>query len=89
VRPPLNGSIVGRTATGLSKALSLDWSDPVGEEKTRVYQALVWVEGQDRGERLSLFATSLDDAKRQLKERYGQEIKSSIWNEDDARKPRQ
>jgi len=60
----------------------------MGEQKTREYQALVWVEGQDRGERLSLFATSLDDARRQLEERYGREIKSSIWNEDDAAKPR-
>jgi hypothetical protein len=39
-------------------------------------------------ERLTVQAYSLDDASKQIKEKYGTNIKTSIWNEEDAAKPR-
>lgn len=55
----------------------------------KVYQAIVWTKNTDRpGERTTVVAKDGDDARRQLREKYGQEIVVSLWNEEDARKLR-
>jgi len=53
----------------------------------RQYKALVWV-GDDPGIRVELYARNLEEATLQLKERYGREAVISLWNDDDAQKPR-
>lgn len=58
-------------------------------EIKRPYQAIVW--GQDSskpGERTIVLAEDLDDAERQLKQKYGEDIVFSLFNEEDADKPR-
>ncbi len=61
-------------------------------EQLREYQVIFWTEDcarpRERRERLTVQAYSLDDASKQIKEMYGSNIKTSIWNEDDAAKPR-
>jgi hypothetical protein len=58
-------------------------------EKLREYQVIWWTEDFARpGQRLTVHACSLDDASKQIKEKYGTNIKTSIWNEEDAAKPR-
>jgi hypothetical protein len=58
-------------------------------EKLREYQVIWWTEDCARPrERLTVQACSLDDASKQIKEKYGTNIKTSIWNEEDAAKPR-
>ena len=58
-------------------------------EKLREYQVIWWTEDPARpGERLTVRARSLDDASEQIKAKYGTNIKTSIWNEEDAAKPR-
>jgi hypothetical protein len=61
-------------------------------EKLREYQVIWWTEDctrpRERRERLTVHACSLDDASMQITEMYGSNIKTSIWNEEDAAKPR-
>ncbi len=60
----------------------------MGENK-RVYQALVWSHDINKpGERTSVIADDLDDAVRQIKEKYGQDIVYSLHNEEEAAKSR-
>jgi hypothetical protein len=55
----------------------------------REYQVIGWTDDPARPrERLTVRALSLDDASKQIKDRYGANIKTSIWNEEDAAKPR-
>jgi hypothetical protein len=58
--------------------------------EVRTYQAIVWQSGADRraGERVTILAIDLKDAERQIKDRYGDEVIFSLYNEDDAAKPR-
>ena len=59
------------------------------ERKTREYQAIVWAEDPNGpGERIVLFATSLEDAREQIDKKFGPNIVVSLWNEADANKPR-
>lgn len=53
------------------------------------YNALIWhgVENE-KIERITFFANDLDDAKRELRERYGEDVKFSLYNENDAGKAR-
>lgn len=58
-------------------------------EKLREYQVIWWTEDSARPcERLIVHACSLDDATKQIMEKYGMNIKTSIWNEEDAAKLR-
>jgi hypothetical protein len=58
-------------------------------EELREYKAIVWV-GEAAGQRVTLVAKSLNDARAQIRERYGEDsnVIASIWNEEDARRPR-
>ncbi|MDH0863150.1 hypothetical protein [Mitsuaria sp. GD03876] len=51
----------------------------------RLYEAIVWKQaGAQPGERTSLLATSLEDAKRQLRARFGEDLVFTLYNQDDA-----
>ena len=53
----------------------------------RLYKAIVWV-GEKPGERVEVFALSLEEAGAIIKDKYGSEAVVSLWNEEDAEKPR-
>lgn len=53
----------------------------------RPYKAIVWVRDEP-GERVSLLAESPDQAKQELRARYGEDIVITLWNEEDAARPR-
>lgn len=63
---------------------------PVIEDlRQRTYQAIVWgLYPNKPGERTIVLAEDLDDAERQLKQKYGEDIVFSLYNEEDADKPR-
>lgn len=55
----------------------------------RPYQAIIWgPEPEAIGIRKVYFAVDVNDAKKQLLAEYGENCTSSIWNEEDAEKPR-
>lgn len=55
----------------------------------RPYKAIIWTSDPDAvGLRREVFATSLDDAEAQLIAEFGEGCKMSIWNEEDAERPR-
>ena len=55
----------------------------------REYLAIVWTDGPTRpGERVTLLGASLEDASKQITDKYGPNITCSLWNEEDAAKPR-
>lgn len=55
----------------------------------REYKALVCRRDEpERGERTSVWAADLDDAVRQLELTYGPGAVVSVWNEEDANRPR-
>ena len=58
-------------------------------EELREYKAIVWV-GEAAGQRVTRVAKSLNDARAQIRERYGEgpNVIASIWNEEDASRPR-
>lgn len=59
------------------------------EKSQREFKAIVWTgDGSKPGERLTVLADSSEDAKRQLREKYGKEARISVWNEDDANRTR-
>mgnify|MGYP000374335160 CR=1 FL=1 len=58
-------------------------------ESKRLYRAIVWCDGSNEsGERTTVLAGDLDDAERQLRQRYGKDIVFSLYREEDADKPR-
>jgi hypothetical protein len=57
--------------------------------ENRVYQAIVWNQDREQSsERTIILARSLEEAERQLKDRYGEGIAFSLYNEEDADKAR-
>lgn len=61
--------------------------DSMAAEKTRTYKAIVWV-GDRPGQRLTLEATDLEQAEKYLREKFGQDIVFTLYNEEDANRPR-
>lgn len=59
-------------------------------EQEREYLAIVWPKGRDdvAGERVTLVARNPDQATEMLLARFGAEIVYTLWNEEDANKPR-
>lgn len=53
----------------------------------REYVGFIWIENNP-GVRLRVLATSLDEAMLRVVEEYGEGHVVSIWNEEDAAKPR-
>ena len=59
------------------------------EQKKILYQAIVWRQDPNQpGERVTVFAYDLEDAKRELEQIYGDNFTFSIYNEEDANRPR-
>jgi hypothetical protein len=59
------------------------------DAEARLYQAVVWKLGSEQpGERISIAAESLEDAERQIRELYGNDVAFSLYNEQDANKVR-
>ncbi len=55
----------------------------------RRYEAIIWApEPESVGIRTTYFAVDLADAKKQLVAEHGENRISSLWNEEDAEKPR-
>ena len=55
--------------------------------RAKLYKAMVWVEDQP-GQRVSVRAESLDEAKKSLEARYGEGNVFDLHNEEDAARPR-
>jgi len=53
----------------------------------RPYKAIVWV-GEKPGERVEVFAFDSKEARSIIEEMYGREAVVSLWNEEDANRPR-
>jgi hypothetical protein len=59
------------------------------EADARLFQAIVWKHGPEQsGERIAIVAESLEDAERQVRELYGDDVAFSLYNEQDANKVR-
>jgi hypothetical protein len=59
------------------------------EASKRLYRAIVWGHDPNKaGERTTLLAEDLEDAERQLKQKYGDDIVFTLHNEDDADRTR-
>ncbi|MCU1465617.1 MAG: hypothetical protein JWM72_1545, partial [Actinomycetia bacterium] len=56
--------------------------------RVKEYVGFIWI-GDAPGIRLSILAESSTDAREQVVQQYGDGHVISIWNEDDARKPRE
>jgi hypothetical protein len=55
----------------------------------RPYVLIVWLgKFEGPGEREIVFAPDLNDAARQVQERYGDKVVYSLYNEEDANRPR-
>ncbi|WP_426525385.1 hypothetical protein [Bradyrhizobium sp. McL0615] len=55
----------------------------------KTYEAMVWEDNLEKPDRrVTLAAESLDDAKRQLEEKFGKGHVFNLHNEEDAKKPR-
>lgn len=53
----------------------------------KLYKAIVWV-GDKPGVRVELMAESGEQARDELKAKYGENALVTVWNEDDAARPR-
>jgi hypothetical protein len=59
------------------------------DSEKRLYQAIVWKQDRELpGERTTILANSLEDAARQLREQYGENIAFSLYSEEEANKAR-
>jgi hypothetical protein len=59
------------------------------ETQQKIYKAMIWDRSPDKpGERVSVLAENLSDAKRQLEEKYGKGNVYDLHNDEDANKAR-
>ena len=59
------------------------------ESKVRPYEAIVWTPEPNRpGERVAILASSGDEAVEKLKTMFGTDITYTIYNAEDAVRPR-
>jgi hypothetical protein len=54
----------------------------------REYKAIVWTDDESSGKRITLLAETLEEAQTKLRDEYGLTATISLWNEDDAHRPR-
>ena len=66
----------------------LELSRKEGKGIVRMYKAVIWI-GDKPGRRVTLAARSLREARVKLEAEYGTGYVISIWNEEDAERPRQ
>ncbi|UPG90831.1 hypothetical protein L2Y96_03390 [Luteibacter aegosomaticola] len=61
----------------------------MADSVVRPYKAIVWTSEPDAvGVRREILATSLDDANAQLVAEFGEDCTMTLWNEEDAERPR-
>ncbi len=59
------------------------------DRNVKLYRAMIWVSGSDRpGQRVSVLAESLGEAKKKLEAEYGEGSVFDLHNEEDAARPR-
>ena len=59
------------------------------DRNLKLYRAMIWVRDSDRpGQRVSVFAENLKEAKEKLEEEYGEGNVFDLHNEEDAARPR-
>jgi hypothetical protein len=59
------------------------------DRSVKLYLAMVWVSGSNRpGQRVSVHAESLGEAKKKLEAEYGEGNVFDLHNEEDAARPR-
>lgn len=59
------------------------------EMNMREYHAIIWLQDPTQpGQRVTVLATSLDDARRRLEKEHGEGTVFNLHNEEDANKPR-
>lgn len=57
--------------------------------EVRLYKAVVWPSKEEKtGARIEVMAASLEEAEATLKAKYGSDIAYSLWNGEDASRPR-
>ncbi|WP_157699780.1 hypothetical protein [Pseudorhodoplanes sinuspersici] len=55
----------------------------------KIYKAMIWSDDPEKpGQRVSVAAENLDDAKRRLEAEYGEGRVFDLHNEEDAARPR-
>ncbi len=59
----------------------------MGDSELRIFRVIAWV-GDNPGERGEILAHDVIEAKELALKKYGNESTLSIWNEEDAEKPR-
>jgi hypothetical protein len=52
------------------------------------FKAIVWSDDKLPGKHITLFAETLEEARRKLLAEFGPEAKISLWNEDDENRLR-
>ena len=61
----------------------------MAEELNRPYRAIIWTKEQSRpGERVTVLAASLEEARKRLEAEHGEGTVFNLHNEDDANRPR-
>jgi hypothetical protein len=60
----------------------------LGKEGMREYRAMIWKDDSARGQRVTVWASSLTEAKKLLEEKYGEGTVFDLHDEEDANKPR-
>lgn len=79
-----------RCTTGSEEPPRDPWPRDGGAEELREYNAIVWRKEPGRpGQRLTLEARSLDEARARVEAQLGADIVCSIWNEQDANQVRE
>ena len=59
------------------------------DRNVRSYRATIWIRGSDRpGQRVSVLAENLQEAKEKLEAEYGEGNVFDLHNEEDAARPR-
>lgn len=54
----------------------------------REFEAIIWLDSESQGKRVTLFANAINDAHQRLLRECGTKAKISVWTEDDANQPR-
>jgi hypothetical protein len=59
------------------------------DRNEKLYRAMIWIRDSDRpGQRVSVFAKNLKEAKERLEAEYGEGNVFNLHNEEDAARPR-
>ena len=59
----------------------------MNQNSKKIYKVIVWLEDQP-GDRIEVEAADPEEARSIVESAYGKEAFATIWNEEDASKPR-